>query len=145
MPSSIHSCSVRSHVPVTVLLTSPLSASTAYNGVVLPRLSQISLRVMQPPLVLPSADSTYSRFDPEEYRSETGALESQSGLEIALFGEEVSAASARLPAARRPMIADVRSIDAVVVVVEVIIICAACFCFLLRWLYGSNFRSMLGR
>ena len=120
IPSSIHRLSVRSHVPVATLLTSPLSGSTAYNGAVLPRLSQIPWRVMQPPRVLPSADSTYSRSDPEEYRSDTVVLESQFGLAIALVGEAVSAASACL-AARRPMIAAVRSI----VTVVAITVCAA--------------------
>lgn len=108
MPSSIHRCSVRSHVPVAVLLTSPLSWSTAYNGALPSSHSQISVSVIQPPRVLPSPDSTYSRSDPEEYRSETMVLWSQSGLAIASLGDAVSAASARL-ATRRLMITAVRS------------------------------------
>ena len=110
MPSSIHRCSVRSHVPVAVLLTSPLSGSTAYNGALPCSHSQISVRVTQPPRVLPSSDSTYTRSDPEEYRSDTGVLESHFGLAMASFGESVSAASARLAAARRFMITAVWSI-----------------------------------
>ena len=109
MPSSTYKVSVRSHVPVAVLLTSPLSESTAYNGDLLPSSFQICLRVTQPPRVVRSADSRYSRADVEEYRMDTGVVESHLGLAIALFGEGVSTASVRL-AARRLTIAAVRSV-----------------------------------
>ena len=109
MPSSIHRCSVRSHVPVAVLLTSPLAGSTAYSGALPSSHSQISVSVTQPPLVVPSPDSTYKRSDPEEYRNDTAAVESHSGLAMASFGEAVSMASPRL-AARRLMTTAIRSI-----------------------------------
>lgn len=79
-------------MPVAVLLTSPLLAPTAYSGAPPPSSCQIFLRVMQPPLLLPPF-STYRFFDPELYRTDTVALESHPGLEMALFGEAVFAAS----------------------------------------------------
>ena len=92
MPSSTIRFSVRSHVPVADLLTSPLLESTAYSGAPPPSSPQISLRVTQPPRLLPP-DSTYRFFEPEEYRIDTLALELHFGLEMALFGEAVFAAA----------------------------------------------------
>lgn len=91
---------MRSHVPVAVSLTSPLSESTAYNGGLPSRCSQICFNVTQPPRELLSADSRYSRSDVEENRIDTVLLESQPGLAMALFGEEVSAAPAILKASK---------------------------------------------
>ena len=109
MPSSIDRFSVRSHVPVAVLLTSPLAGSTAYSGALPPSHSQISVSVTQPPLVVSSSDSTKKPSDSGVYRKDTAIVESQSGLAMASFGEAVSAASARL-AARSIMSAAIRSI-----------------------------------
>lgn len=117
IPSSTYRLSVRSQVPVAALLTSPLLGSTAYNGALPPRLSQISLSVTQPPRVMPSADSRYSRAEDEAYRMSTGVVGSHSGLGMAVFGDSVSMAPAGLAAAtRRPiMSAAVRTIFGVVV------------------------------
>lgn len=114
MPSSTHKLSVRSHVPVAVLLTSPLPDFTGYRGARPSMLSQICVRVTQPPRVVPSADSRYSRSEDGEYRMDTVTFESHFGLAIALLGETVSAASTSLAAAIRLMIDAVRSIVVVV-------------------------------
>lgn len=100
---------MRSHVPVAVLLTSPLLELTAYSGPLPSKSSHTSSRVTQPPRVEPSADSRYRRLDVDEYRMDTFVLDLHLGLEIALFGEGVFAASADLDA-RRLMMAAVRSI-----------------------------------
>lgn len=109
MPSSTYRLSVRSHVPVTVSLTSPLLESTAYSGARPYMFSQICVRVTQPPRVLPSADSRYRRSDDEAYRMDTVMLESHFGFAIGSLGEGVSAAWA-CQDARRPTIAAVRRI-----------------------------------
>ena len=114
MPSSTHRLSVRSHVPVAVLLTSPLPDFTGYNGARPSMFSQICVRVTQPPRVLPSADSRYKRSEDGEYRMDTVALESHFGLAMTLFGDAVSAASTRL-VAKKLMMAAVRSMVAVAI------------------------------
>ena len=93
MPSSTYRLIVRSHVPVSVALTSPLSGSTAYSGALPSRSSQICFSVTHPPREPLSADSRYSRSDVAENRTETVLLGSQSGFVMALFGDEVSAAT----------------------------------------------------
>ena len=94
MPSSTYSASVSNQVPVTVSLSSPVSGSTAYKGALPARCSQICFNVTQPPRVLPSADSRYSRLDVDEYRIDTVVLASHSGLGMGSFGDSVSVATA---------------------------------------------------
>ena len=98
IPSSTNSSSVRSQVPVAVSLTSPVSGSTAYNGALPPRCSQICCNVTQPPRVVPSADSRYSRAEVDEYRIDTVVVASHSGLGMGSFGDGVSVATASLSA-----------------------------------------------
>lgn len=145
MPSSTYRVSVSSHVPVTVLLTLPLSDSTANSGTLPASCSQISVRVMHPPRVTPSADSRYSRSDEEEYLSTAVALASHSGFGIASFGEGVSAAPTGCceEARKRLMIAVItaaaRSIPAAAAVI--MMSCAKCVdrrCFPPGWLCGES-------
>ena len=94
MPSSTYSSSVSNQVPVALALISPVSESTAYNGSLPARSTQMSFNVTQPPRVLPFTDSRYSRAEVEEYRIATVVFESHSGLGMGSFGDSVSAAVA---------------------------------------------------
>lgn len=89
MPSLIQRVSVRSHVPVAVSLAMPVTFCTGYKGDILPMNDHMSVRVTQPPRVTPSEDSTYSRFDPFEYRIDTVVFGLHSGLAMARLGEGV--------------------------------------------------------
>ena len=115
MPSSTIKVSVRSHVPVAVLLTSPLSGSTAYKGALPSRCSQISVRVMQPPRDEPSSVSRYSLANDKEYRGMVVVPESHFGLLMAALGEAVSAASP-INVEQRLKTAAVRSVAVVVII-----------------------------
>lgn len=100
MPSSTYNDSSSNHIPVAVVLLSPESGSMAYRGALPVRASQICVSVTQPPRVLPSADSRYSRFVDLAYRMLTSMLASHSGLAMGSFGEGVSSAAASLAAAK---------------------------------------------
>lgn len=111
MPSCTNSSSVSSQVPVTLSLISPLSGSTAYTGDLPSRRSHICDKVKQPPRVLPSADSMYSREETAEYRIDTGMLSSHSGLGIGEFGDGVSLAAATSKASRLRPASFPRAVD----------------------------------
>lgn len=98
VPPCTNSSSVSSHVPVALLLMSPLSGSTAYKGALPPRCCHICDNVTQPPRVLVSAEKRYNRADADEYRTDTGMLGSHSGLGMGSFGDAVSIAATSLRA-----------------------------------------------
>ena len=110
MPSLIHRLSVSNHVPVALSRGLPVMLLTGYNSAMPAVEFQISVRVMQPPRVMPSDDSMYSRSDSEEYRRDTVVFGLHAGLGMALFGDGVSVAPARLIARKLRTAATVRSI-----------------------------------